>query len=68
MVWTWESRNLRRALCSGYLRGSESCGNSRGGNHFPVAFLPAVGAVRADCSAVAAESGRTGRSPWRAGG
>src|SRR5947207_2128301 len=50
MVWTWESRNLRRALCSGYLRGSESCGNSRGGNHFPVAFLPAVGAVRADCS------------------
>src|SRR5207249_8002898 len=68
VVWARESRSLRRTFCGGYLRGVESCGNSRGGNHFPVAFLPAFGAVRRDRRDVAAENGCAGGSACRAGG
>src|SRR5216684_3058203 len=50
VVWPGESRDLRRAFCGGDLRNSESCGDSRGGNHFAMAFLSAIGAIRGDCS------------------
>src|SRR5437899_6543378 len=44
----------------------ESCGNSRSGNHFAVAFLPAVGTVRRDRRDVTAENGNAGGSACRA--
>src|SRR5258708_35547715 len=49
VVWPGESWDLRWAFCGGDLRNSESCGDSRGGYHFAMAFLSTIVAVLVAC-------------------
>src|SRR5712691_4937716 len=66
VVRRWKSWDLCGPVCGCHVRSAESGGNSRSRNYFAVAFLPVVGAVRADRGDGAIQNGSADGSACRA--